>query len=1406
MSRYHPVGKQLLTSSIPEVFHITRPLITNPRSSDGNEERICKSLHANDTVTTLNSKPTVMTQSETASPTNVPAVSTLSRGRGSGYRKRQSYVPVNSRTAILLPRPQISASVTHTNELQIQQIPVLNNTQFQFSRPVAVDARCSNDHISNTTFKQATQSYPNDNITHKEKHTLSKTSLPPHDNTSENSVTLCRNNNSRVRNTKENDARKDKLVNISENKYTEEKLASRRDKASKNLGKNVNSEVKLTGNVEHKRLDDETGRMENVKDQLVESVSASMLCYTNAQSEHCQKEGKSVRSIREVACAALEVDGSNLPSTSNLEIGEKSFAAVNMHIENDDVADTSTMSDTLQNRNGENTENTLVSDSRRLKFDEKDEKDMSNTDNVTEIINRVASGEVTTTISRNSSTRKQARASRKAKQGNKNHASTTEMGTEESETKNDANKLQHTTKVGVRMLRRKHPSKKSLKAKLDIESRYMGHALTAVSSFEEVLEGKSDVINQIETDKLSKVKDHHLLTLSDDEREYLRSKCYLENDLTVDVRRRFEPHAEGKNEKSIDKSSRDFIRSGSEDYPDCEQFEASTSSAAVNFKDRMKEHQLGNIGKETYKDEQNKFHADFKLKQPVVKLQRLGTIPTVKQEQGLQCRKPWKQDSTLRNSHTLNSTLPSRKIYYVINSNDIVRLQQQSPSAKAANSYASYKTAPEITSTVPGDSNVTVSSASTVNSTINKNSFSCTTIQTPKLSSRTEFDLKAAQRISVQDSQPNSSGSYSHNVDNNGEFKLKSSPASENLSLPARPYCNKLTVKELLRAKRENRYCGTLKNKQITPTHTHVQLSGKHIFENPSTLITQNLVKDTQSNVEMSVADKSSNRNQKSEPESLMHQQINQNKATTQPGRILHIVNPSLILAVPTFTHEYITSASDATAQPHITTEENVVSQAETREIQTGSQKKQPIYIKIGDQTMIVKRCESTRSTDKKTLPAPKPKYTDDYKRKHRRAKTRHSHRVHQQSLRSKLRKILQRSNEPVQKLVSTLDLVPVQLLKNFLETTVKEEPIGEDLPVDTNKSLMSPNRNEVINIKSTETREGKHQTKATSRKRKLSSSYQTKMANIMQISKRADGTVAYSTHQVRVRYAKAKSTGSFNPGILCRLKFSVDGFLEKIYAESIQQGFFLVQNCKGEEAYLKKNEKIDAVLVLYPPHIATVPDGSFCLAVGDLFSEEHKNQHKFETESTHIQKVLEQFLWPFSMQNVDDFMDKRYSSVTDRSMSPRCCSPLFYSSKMKDAFDIEENRTSGCDRSGFSASSSFSRNFETATGKIDRQSTRFSERAIALKIKQNELFETCRKLKSERTAKEENKHIAERTSQSGPLRSVTIQDDFVEGVRVLIPAVAEQNIFCKEMQYCISSNSQASPENDETDTNINVD
>lgn len=451
---------------------------------------------------------------------------------------------------------------------------------------------------------------------------------------------------------------------------------------------------------------------------------------------------------------------------------------------------------------------------------------------------------------------------------------------------------------------------------------------------------------------------------------------------------------------------------------------------------------------------------------------------------------------------------------------------------------------------------------------------------------------------------------------------------------------------------------------------------------------------------------------------------------------------------------------------------------------------------------MIVKRCESTRSTDKKTLPAPKTKYsiTNDYKRKHRRKKTTHAHRVHQQSLRSKLRKILQRSNEPVQKLVNTLDLVPVQLLKHFLDTTVKEEPIGEDLAVDANKSLMSPNRNEIINIKPTEIREGKHQTKTNSRKRKLSGSYQTKMANIMQIIKRADGTIAYSMHQVKVRYAKAKSTGSFNPGTTCRLKFSVNGFLEKIYAESLQQGLFLVQNCKGKEAYLKENKNVDAVLVLYPPHIATVPDDSFCIAVGDLFSEEHKNQHTFQAESTHFQRVLEQFLWPFAMQNIDDFMDKRYSSVTDRSMSPRCCSPMFYSPKMKDVFDIDESRTS------ISASSSFSRKIETANGKTDRQSIRFSERAIALKIKQNELFETCRKLKSERTAKEGNKHRAERTSQSGSSTGVTIQDDFAEGVRVLIPAIAEQNVFCREMQHCISSNSQASHENDEIDSNINVD
>ena len=1339
------------------VFRVTRPAIMK----NGDISKTTDSSQTTETVSSQSTRYEQFNNGDKSLYAEQKIVPTFATEKRSGYRNKQ-LMSCNNHNAILLPRPQNPIQHQTLSGTHVQRIPVLNNTYFQLPKNAPNDTQFS--FANNMTRNDLNSiSIPTELSQDNQK-------IPTNSNEKVNVINTDYsdlNNNSRVRNTQ-------KYPKAAE---SEAECSISLDRNCKDLNKR-NNNLGTTGNNVVKMMSHQNVCCEQVEPKETKDMSACLKDSGLTKSECCNEPSKTTNSQNKDLLA--DSIPKNIPSTSQCFEGKNTCNAFK------DVQQNLPITDTLDLTNADIEQN-------KRKGQEFEASTCLKIDNTTAQRSKDGVTEHSVTIP--------LRKSRKRTYKEAEHTSNNETTHEDTKTAKKGyvitNKCAYkkTTKTQEGTESELFP--KNSKVFQDMESRYMRRDLTGSTSVEKVFEDKCDIINKVESEKLSEVKDHHLLKLSDKERKYLRSKCYLENDLVKGVRRRFENSPDNKNEMKCDHYTRDLqmndslrkeakqssdLNSESSEilsHADVAGDEASPNDASAdktNYQYTIEKPRSRRSGKK--QQENSPFIDQLKslihLKRPVVRLQHIDCLSPEKKQSTI-ISKPEKQETATTKLDDANSSPTPKKMFYVVSSSEFSKLNKQGDCASGvicadSNTYPSQSKIEPITgSTVTKDKQInTIISQSLVKSTSSHSETTQKFITGPT-SNKVKLDKQP---------QINVASTLLNKMVCNSFKGLTDSPETQR-----KTYSNKLTVKELLQAKRDESKISPVTSRQMLDKAKRtvsypVQLYGRAMYsksKNSENVSSNTSMKVINSNIAMNVMAIKTDMTSKSHANDTQ-QNIHRNILPIQTGRTIHIVNPHTSVPTSIRQQPFIapkpqsslpddgSKANNKVVPPKVHSSDGVHNIVTCHE----NIDKKPTYFKIGDQTVIVKRSEDRISSKRKTLPAPKSKRTiaDDYKRRRRRSRDRFTQKMHRKSLGSNLRKIIKESDNTVFKMMYSLDLVPVEILKQ-VSAVSRESDSEPNTPI---KNGMCQQRNfdrNVVEICAED--ESSLKSKPLERNSKMYKR-STNMASIVQINKLKDETVTFSIEQIKVQYRKPESvknnTSFSNIGRQCRLKFSARGIIEKIYVENLGQGLYLVKNTNGDKTELANRQKLNTCLVPYPAYIHTIPNGSLSIAVGEIYLEQQKAQYVFKNDDKDVQSVLDKFLYPSTtLKKIDDCFDKRYSSITDKNMSPRCNSPMFYSKEMKNTFDdfIEE----GTIASEYTKIN-LSRRSETNLTKLDLQTTRFSERAMALKIKQNELFESCRRLKSENTTKVGTKKKRDKSVLITAAKTENLKSKNDGGVKVL--------------------------------------
>lgn len=888
----------------------------------------------------------------------------------------------------------------------------------------------------------------------------------------------------------------------------------------------------------------------------------------------------------------------------------------------------------------------------------------------------------------------------------------------------------------------KSSSNQRSKSLCDLESRYK-----VKSNNEEILyKDESDVISQVEAHKLSSVKDHRLLTLSEDEKAFLRSKSYLNDDATEDVKRRFGPT---KNNNSIGKSTQRQsceLNKVPESTPKSKVGRKLKHGPSMSTSMKLQEcdekvpkirqehpqmlipgeilqNNKANLGRTGYMSPQ----------QPVIKLQRIDkqlqmTTSTTVDEQT-------KHEYTVHSPNQSNNKNNTNKVYYVINKDKLNQIKTPATTMSGKNTQREVK----FYSTPRASSAIGHIIATQVNKTLSsdRNNLSqangqnaLTTRAKPSITKkkRTNKPIKRTLNSKVDGVIPEQHYGTPRSTDNQ---KTDSTG----------PNNKPLTVKDLLELKRKNTESQVKLFGNMTPPMPKQVVNMPLVFSgraasglplNESVCVHESLTEGIPVTVLRPVEElqdsntKPSSSNRPCSPATNLCQP--EQPVTQQNSkRLINFANTPNTIPLSDAHRTMIAQI------PELTTP----SKLENRQvIPSDSYTNKKMHIKIGEGTMIVRNRPRSDVRNRKTLPAPKPKHkiADDYKRRKRRlSMSRKMIKANQRCLQAKLKKLLVKSEDSLHRLAQTLDLVPLDLLKQALSeySTEIESKFQNKSKAQYDAKLMhiAGTNNDCLDTSNDMTEE---------HKREICVIPSADIANIIQIFRDVDGNFSYDKHHIQIKYrhygmpAADHNTQSEFP---CRIKFDENGKLQKISIETLRRGIYLI-NRRGLDPDVVRNTRVfNLTLVVYPPHAAVLPNGSISIAVGDIFSSAESDSYQCDlTCLNDLQEELQQFLWPFTMDNVDELIDRRYGSVTERSLSPRCCSPMFYTRAMECAFDRSANvvvSDSSSEDLTAEKNTLLKRPDNSVSGS-DCQTIRFSERAMALKVKQNELFETCRKFKSQ--------------------------------------------------------------------------
>lgn len=381
----------------------------------------------------------------------------------------------------------------------------------------------------------------------------------------------------------------------------------------------------------------------------------------------------------------------------------------------------------------------------------------------------------------------------------------------------------------------------------------------------------------------------------------------------------------------------------------------------------------------------------------------------------------------------------------------------------------------------------------------------------------------------------------------------------------------------------------------------------------------------------------------------------------------------------------------------------------------------------------------NTLGQKRKTLPPPKPR---DQVLRHVRSKSAWltERKMFRNGLRKAIKTLLGKSTHPVIKMANSLDLIPTEnIIRIIRGANLKNTPTKYAKIIPITNTAHGPNTGSKIRSNSVTRKVPQAEAEP---------AYQ--VVTAIQIFKDQNGHCTHSITNINVKIwtGENKELHRWHPfaNHPCVLHFSANGIITNIEVESISKGLHVALD--SAECYpLKKARKVKTTLSIYPPYVSAIPSDTMALAFGDLSSTgSDETPGPGIADVNNLEQAISKLLGTPAKLVSKTFFDYKYGSETDKMASPRIHSHLFYRKDVSERFEnglLEASDSANEGASNINNNKNKSCGLLTAGGLLKQRegvSPRFSERAMALKIRQNELFETCRQLKRATQLREKRK------------------------------------------------------------------
>ena len=375
--------------------------------------------------------------------------------------------------------------------------------------------------------------------------------------------------------------------------------------------------------------------------------------------------------------------------------------------------------------------------------------------------------------------------------------------------------------------------------------------------------------------------------------------------------------------------------------------------------------------------------------------------------------------------------------------------------------------------------------------------------------------------------------------------------------------------------------------------------------------------------------------------------------------------------------------------------------------------------VKVGCKMVIMRKPSTTTSPEslkenRKKLPAPKPRKE-------------HALAVKKDTITRLKNKIKRRSKNPKDILVEKLKLMPKSKLVKKL-SAVKEQKYHH-YSIDAKNS----NVKEVANANSSHLTMGNFDFHDEHDGKCCNDTF----APVLQLWKESEGSFKHNIQIVKFDIV-SKDSSRFHrwyeySDYPCIIYTTWNDTITRIETGNIKKGFYLLTRTDNASTSECDDQEMPASLSPYPTNLSLLPNSSRALVIGTVLDAEESHENvlsQFDKYDLDLDDLI-RLLLP-TTQDLSSTKDERYISVVEKTMSPRICSPTFYSNNMR-AYFSDINKTDNV------------KSYDTKTGKNNAivkstSKSKFltklpscSSKAAALKKKQNELLKTCQKLKKVR-------------------------------------------------------------------------